>query len=186
MGAPKRPVRYDLLAIFLHWLTLLLMVTIYITIEVHEWVPQSNRLGGILEDWHGYLGFLLLPIAIVRLLNIRRKSIPPISPPLPGWQSTLTRWMKNYLYLLLIGMPLTGWIFLSADGAMINVWAFPVPAIAPENQGLAQLADRIHVLLGFSGYLFISVHALAALFHHYIVKDNTLTRMLPVHMLRRR
>lgn len=178
--------RYSLLTISLHWLTLLLVVMIYLTIEVHELVPRDNPLYAALEDWHVYLGFLVLPIAIARLINFRRRSAPPITPPLSAWQATLTAWMKKYLYVLIIGMPLSGWIFLSADGAMISVWAFPVPSIAPENQGLAQLAQRLHVLLGLSGYLFILLHAVAALFHHYLVRDDTLTRMLPGFMLRKR
>jgi cytochrome b561 len=179
MVKADRPARYGGLAILLHWLTLLLVILIYLTIELHELIPRENRLRGALEDWHGYLGFVLLPLAIVRLLNVRRKPAPPVTPALSAWQATLTRWMQNYLYVLIICMPLSGWIFFSADGAMINVWAFPLPAIAPENQGLAQLAERIHVLLGLSGYVFITAHALAALFHHYVVRDDILTRILP-------
>jgi cytochrome b561 len=184
MVKADRPARYGGLAILLHWLTLLLVILIYLTIELHELVPPENRLRGALEDWHVYLGFVLLPIAIVRLLNIRRKPAPPVTPALSAWQATLTGWMKNYLYVLLIGTPLSGWVFLSADGAMINVWAFPLPSLVPENQGLAQLAEGIHVLLGLSGYVFITIHALAALFHHYLMKDNTLTRILPRFLVR--
>lgn len=179
MARVNQATRYSLLTIFLHWLTLVLVVLIYVTIELHGAVSRDSSLYSALEDWHVYLGFLVLPIAIVRLINFRRRTAPPIMPPLSAWQSTLTRWMIKYLYVLIIGMPLSGWIFLSADGAVINVWAFPVPAIAPENRGLAQLAERIHVLLGLSGYLFVSLHALAALVHHYLARDNTLIRMLP-------
>jgi len=186
MGTGNRSASYGLLAVSLHWLTLLLVVLIYLTIELHDLVPRDGSLYSALADWHGYLGFLLLPIAIVRLINFRRKTAPPVTPPLSAWQAKLTDWMKKYLYVLIVGMPVSGWVFLSADGAMINVWAFPLPSVAPENQGLAQLAERIHVLLGLSGYLFISLHAVAALFHHYLVKDDTLVRMLPGSVRRKR
>ena len=186
MAKVNRTAGYGQLAITLHWTTLLLIVPIYLTIEIHGLLPRESQVGSVMEDWHRYLGFVLLPIAVVRLLNIRRKTPPSITPTPAAWQLTLTRWMKNYLYVLITGMPLSGWIFLSADGAMLSVWAFPVPAIAPENQGLAQIAGRIHVLLGLSGYLLIPLHALAALFQHYLVKNDTLIRMLPGFMLRRR
>ena len=179
MSSVNRAARYDMLAIGLHWLTLPLVIVIYLSIEVAGLTSPGSQLGGVLEDWHGYLGFVLLPIALIRLLNSRRKPVPPITPAPAKWQLTLARWMRKYLYILLIGMPLSGWIFLSADGAMINAWAFPLPAIAPENQGLAGLAERVHTLLGYSGYLFITVHALAALIQHYLIRNDTLSRMLP-------
>ncbi len=148
-------------------------------------IPRGNPLRGAAEDWHIYLGFVLLPIALFRLANIRRRPSPPITPSPPAWQLKLTYWMKVYLYGLMIGMPLLGWIYLSADGAVINVWAFPLPAIVPESEGLAEIAEEAHALLGTSGYLFITLHALAALFHHYLVRDDTLARMLPRFMLRK-
>ena len=182
----KTTVRYSSLSIIFHWVTLVMIVAIYLTIELHEVIPRGNPMRRAMEDWHIYLGFLLLPIAIVRLQINRRKAAPPINPTPSAWQMTLTRWMKYYLYLLMIGMPLCGWIFLSADGAMIAVWAFPLPAIAPESQGLAELAERIHILLGLSGYVFIALHAVAALIHHYLLRDDTLVRMLPGFLARRR
>lgn len=50
--------------------------------------------------------------------------------------------MKLYLYGLMLGMPLLGWIYLSADGAAINVWAFPLPAIAPESKAWRSWPER--------------------------------------------
>ncbi|MEZ5491199.1 MAG: cytochrome b [Gammaproteobacteria bacterium] len=183
-GAPAS--RYGSVTILLHWLTLFLIAAIYALIEAHEMIPRGNALRGATEDWHIYLGFVLIPVVLLRLFNIRRKSAPVIVPALPAWQMKLTYWMRLYLYVLMLGMPLLGWIYLSADGAAINVWAFPLPAIAPESESLAEFAEEAHVLLGTSGYLFIALHALAALYHHYLVRDNTLVRMLPRFLLRNR
>lgn len=171
--------RYGSVAVSLHWLTLVLIVSIYALIEIHEMIPRGNALRGATEDWHIYLGFVLIPVVLFRLFNIRRKPVPSITPALPAWQMKANHWMKLYLYGLMLGMPLLGWIYLSADGAAINVWAFPLPAIAPESESLAELAGEAHELLGISGYFFIALHALAALYHHYLVRDNTLVRMLP-------
>lgn len=184
-GRAAKNARYGSVSILLHWLTLLLMVAIYALIEIHEMIPRGNPLRRATEDWHIYLGFVLLPIVLYRLYHARRHPAPPISPAPPAWQMAMTHWMKRYLYLLMIGMPLLGWLYLSADGAVINVWAFPLPAIAPESPALAELAEEAHVLLGLSGYLFIALHALAALFHHYLVKDDTLVRMLPRFLLKK-
>jgi cytochrome b561 len=92
---------------------------------------------------------------------------------------TITKLMKIYLYVLMIGMPLLGWIFMNAEGHAVTLFGIPLPSLAPESEGLAEFAEEAHEVLGISGYLFIAVHALAALYHHYLVKDNTLKRMLP-------
>ncbi|MCP5345386.1 MAG: cytochrome b [Gammaproteobacteria bacterium] len=177
--------RYGSVVIFLHWLTLILMVAIYATIEIHEAIPRGNPMRRATEDWHIYLGFVLLSLVLFRLFNASRKPRPPITPSPAVWQEKLTYLMKIYLYVLMIGMPLLGWIYLSADGAAINAWAIPLPAIAPQSVGLADFAEEAHELLGVSGYVFITLHAFAALFHHYLLRDDTLTRMLPRFLVKR-
>jgi cytochrome b561 len=179
MNGITESARYKTLSISLHWLTLILMVAIYAAIQLHESLPRGHSLRRAAEDWHIYLGFILLPIVLYRMFVILRSEIPAISPPPPNWQMLVTKLMKIYLYVLMIGAPLLGWLLLSAEGHDIKVIFIPLPAIAPASEGLAEFAGEAHELLGESGYIFIAVHALAALYHHYVVKDNTLKRMLP-------
>lgn len=179
MNGPANNTRYQPLSIALHWLTLVLMVAVYAAIELHESLPRGNPLRGTAEDWHVYLGLTLLPIVLYRLFVILRSDIPAITPPPPPWQMLVTKLMKIYLYVLLIGAPLAGWLLLSAEGQDIKLIFIPLPPIAPASEGLAEFAGEAHELLGESGYVFITLHALAALYHHYMVKDNTLRRMLP-------
>ncbi|MBT5031052.1 MAG: cytochrome b [Proteobacteria bacterium] len=176
--------RYKPTSINLHWLTLFLMAAIYASIELHEIIPRGNPLRQATEDWHIYLGFSLIPIVLYRLFYILISPIPPITPPPPQWQATVTKLMKIYLYVLMLGMPLLGWIYLSADGDAINVWSLPLPAITPQSEGLAEFAEEAHEILGLSGYLFIPVHAFAAIYHHFLIKDNTLSRMLPKFLVK--
>jgi cytochrome b561 len=169
----------------MHWATLLLMVAIYASIQLHEALPRGNPLRGPAEDWHIYLGLCLLPLAIYRFFTILKATIPPITPQPPAWQMLITRLMKVYLYVLMIGMPIIGWVLLSAEGNAVRLFVIPLPPLAPESEGLAEIAAEAHELLGESGYIFIMVHALAALYHHYVVKDDTLKRMLPRFISRR-
>lgn len=171
--------RYSTLSISLHWLTLALMVAIYVTIELHQSLPRGNALRRPMEDWHIYLGVCLLPIVIFRMIVILRSKIPPIVPRPPAWQHLVTLLMKLYLYVLMIGAPLVGWIMVNAEGHVVTLLGLTLPTLVSESESLAGLASEIHEVLGESGYIFIAVHALAGLYHHYIVKDNTLVRMLP-------
>lgn len=171
--------RYSKLSITLHWLTLVLMAAIYITIELHESLPRGHALRRPMEDWHIYLGVCLLPIALFRAVTILRAQIPAIVPQPPVWQMRITKLMKVYLYVLMIGAPLIGWIMVNAEGHIVNLWGLALPTLVSESESLAGLASEAHEVLGVSGYIFIAVHAFAALYHHYLVKDNTLKRMLP-------
>ena len=171
--------RYAPTSVALHWLTLLLMVAIYASIELHEVIPRGNPLRGAMEDWHLYLGLCMLPLAIYRLLVNFKLQAPPITPTPPSWQLAIIRWMKVYLYILMLCAPLLGWLHLSADGEAVKLFFIPLPPIVPVSEALAGFAEEGDEILGLSGYLFIAIHALAALYHHYLVKDDTLRRMLP-------
>jgi len=76
-------------------------------------------------------------------------------------------------------MPLGGWVLLSASGKPIPFFGLQLPALLGENKGLADLIKEIHETGGTVGYFLVGFHATAALFHHYIKRDDTLVRMLP-------
>jgi cytochrome b561 len=79
----------------------------------------------------------------------------------------------------MIAMPIAGWAILSAEGKPIPFWGLELPALIAENKELAHTIEELHETAGLVFYYTLALHALAALFHHYIVKDNTLRRMLP-------
>lgn len=79
----------------------------------------------------------------------------------------------------MIGMPLTGWAMLSAEGEIIPFFGAEMPALVGENDGLAGRIEEFHELGGTVGYWLIGLHAAAALFHQLVLKDRLLDRMLP-------
>jgi cytochrome b561 len=78
----------------------------------------------------------------------------------------------------MIGMPLAGWLILSSAGKPVPFFGLELPALIAENKDLSKQIKEIHETVGQLGYFLIGLHALAALFHHYILRDNTLYRML--------
>jgi cytochrome b561 len=170
---------YGAMSIALHWTTLALIIAIYVSIQWHETLPRGTELRRLTEDWHIYLGLILLPLALYRFIIILRTSIPPITPTPPRWQLLASKALKVYLYVLMIGMPIIGWILLSAEGHTVALFSLPLPALAPESEALADTAKEAHEILGASGYAFITLHAIAGLYHHFFVKDDTLRRILP-------
>ncbi|WP_300337789.1 cytochrome b [Accumulibacter sp.] len=179
MSWRNRTDRYGSLSIGLHWLMLLLFVAVYACIELREYFPKGSDPREALKTWHFMLGLSLFVLAALRLLVRLTGPVPRIEPDPPAWQKLSARLMHAALYALMIGMPLAGWLLLSAAGKPIPFFALQLPALIGESKNLANTIKEIHEVGGKVGYVLIGLHAAAALFHHYFVRDDTLQRMLP-------
>jgi cytochrome b561 len=171
--------RYGTLSIGLHWLMLALLVAVYACMELREFYPKGSGPREAMKTWHFMLGLSVLVLVAIRLVARWSGPAPGIKPDLPGWQAHLAKLMHVALYALMIGMPLLGWLTLSAAGKPIPFFGWHLPALVNESKGLAELVKEVHEAGGTIGYGLIALHAAAALFHHYVVQDNTLRRMLP-------
>lgn len=179
MSWKNTPRRYGSLAIGLHWLMFLLMVGLYACIELRELYPKGSDPREALKMWHFMLGlsvgFLVWLRLAVRLSNDK----PAIEPAIAAWQKYLSVAVHWSLYLLMVGMPLAGWFMLSTAGKPIPFFGLELPPLIGKDPELAKTIKEIHTTVGTVGYFVIGLHALAALYHHYLAKDDTLLRMLP-------
>ncbi len=171
--------RYGLLSIGIHWLVLLLFIAVYAAIELHEAYPKGSEVREALKAWHNTLGMLVLVLVLPRLAVLFSGPSPAIQPPPPPWQQVSAKALHVTLYALMIVMPLTGWLVLSASGKPVVFFGITLPALVGENRELADAMEEIHEAIGTAGYYLIGLHVAAALYHHYILRDNTLSRMLP-------
>lgn len=173
------PDRYSRLSIALHWFMLMLIAATYACIELREFFPRGSDLREGLKTWHFMLGLSVLMSVLVRIAARFLATAPPIVPAPPVWQHWLAKLVHLALYLLMIGMPIAGWMILSAEGKPVPFFGLELPALVGPDKSLAEWVEEIHETAGLVGYYLIGLHAAAALFHHYLVRDNTLLRMLP-------
>lgn len=171
--------RYGSLTIGLHWLMLLLLIAVYACIELREFFPKGSGPRDALKIWHYMLGLSVFVLVWLRLLSNMTGHFPRIEPDPPRWQKLSGRLMHVALYALMIFMPLAGWLILSAEGKPIPYFGLQLPALISESKNVAKLIKEIHATAGTVGYFLIGLHAVAALFHHFVLRDNTLRRMLP-------
>ncbi len=172
-------IRYGSLSIALHWLMLLLIVAIYAAIELREIYPKGSDPREALKTWHFMLGLTCLALVMVRLAARVGAPRPGITPVLPPWQHKIGSLMHLLLYALMIGMPIAGWLLRSAEGKPIPFFGLELPPLIAADKATAEFLKEAHETAGTVGYFVIGFHALAALFHHYVRRDNTLRRMLP-------
>ncbi|HET9482532.1 MAG TPA: cytochrome b [Xanthomonadales bacterium] len=175
----SNPARYGAWLIRLHWATLLLLVAVYACIELRELYPRGSAIRDGLKDWHYALGLFVFALVWVRLLVRLGARVPPVVPALPAWQAALAHAVHVALYAFMVVMPLLGWLALSAEGKPPGWFGFTLPALVGPNEALAEQVEEWHELIGTAGYWLVGLHAAAALLHHYVLRDDTLRRMLP-------
>lgn len=167
---------YSRLSIALHWGMLVLLAAIYACIELREFYPRGSAIRDGLKTWHFMLGLSVLGFVALRLVA-RIGYVRSAGPR--TLTDGLAALMHLALYGLMIAMPVLGWLALSADGKPIPFFGLHLPPLVAPNDALAGQIEEIHETGGTIGYWLVGLHAAAALFHHYVMRDGTLRRMSP-------
>jgi cytochrome b561 len=169
---------YGSLAKFLHWAIVLLIVPQYFLAEAADELPNGvEKLQ--LFTWHKSLGMLVLLLALVRIgWKLANRGLPgPVGEP---WQRKAAAAGHGLLYLLILAQPLSGWLMSSAANYPVTLFDwFQFPALIGENQDLQEALEEVHELLFTLLLVVVAVHIAAALYHHFILRDGVLRRMLP-------
>jgi cytochrome b561 len=171
--------RYGWPLIGLHWLTFLLIVVVYATAELSDAFPKGSAGRANLRAGHEMLGLTVFGLVWLRLAVRAFTAAPAIDPVPSRWQALLAKAAHFALYGLMIVLPLSGWLMLSAAGKPIPFFAWELPPLVAPGRSLAKAFEELHEAIASLGYALIGLHATAALFHHYLLRDNTLKLMLP-------
>lgn len=162
-----------------HWL----MAALIFTQFALGWLAVSWRLSPTklnLFVWHKSFGMLVLVLALLRVGWRLANPAPALPVGTPRWEHDMARASHLLLYILIIVMPLTGWMINSTANIPFRVfWLFPLPSLTGPDKELAALFKQIHfgLFLTLSGVLLL--HIGAALRHHFIKHNDILVRMLP-------
>jgi cytochrome b561 len=172
---------YSAPAIWLHWLTFLLVAILVPVGLVMAGRAERNifdALTNSLFSTHKLAGFILLWIVVLRLGYRLLSGAPKPEPSLPSWQAAVSRATHWGLYALLLIMPLLGWLGVSMYPALDIFGLFSLPAIAPKSD-LANQVFGLHKAAAWVLIALVTLHISAALFHYFIRRDGVLQRMLP-------
>ncbi|MPZ58721.1 MAG: cytochrome b [Rhizobiales bacterium] len=173
------PDRYPPVSKLLHWLVALCVL---ITIPVAVWMGRAPE--GPLQDGlfnlHKSLGVLILILVLLRIANRFIAGAPAPEPGIERWQRAASSAVHGLLYVLLLAMPIVGYVANSAFGASTPFFGlFDLPPIVGKNE---PLSEQLFMLHRWSGYLvaaLVVMHVGAALQHYFVHKDGVLQRMLP-------
>ncbi|MEK1943027.1 MAG: cytochrome b [Pseudomonas sp.] len=171
--------RYGSASITLHWLMVILLAAVYACIELRGLFPKDSVERDLMKQLHFMLGLSVFVLVWLRLFLRATSPTPRIEPTPPAWQMLPAKLMHLALYLLMIGLPFAGWLILSAAGKPVPFFGLELPPLVDKNPDLAKQIKEWHELGGSVGYWLIGLHAVAGIAHHYVIRDNTLLRMLP-------
>lgn len=170
-------IHYSRASIALHWLVFLLIVAAFITIEFKGQFPKGSDARELCKSIHGVFGQLIF-IAMALRLAIRLKYGVPKPISATPLLSALAQGMHWLFYALILIAPIFGILYFQYAGKEIHFFGLVWPQFVTPNLESKKLVEAIHEFLGNSLYFLIGIHALAGLWHHYVIKDDTLRRML--------
>lgn len=177
--AANAPLGYDPVAKILHWLTVLLVIAQFIVAWTMPAIHHGVKPVGLIQ-WHLVIGSSLLIIVVLRLLWRLTHRPPPPAAGLPGWQrrtAAITHWA---LYVLLLAVPVTGWLAASARPWVVRAFGvLPLPMILPPGAKIGfEIGDYHAGSLAWALFGVAVLHILAALYHRLALRDRVLSRML--------
>jgi len=179
-AAPAIPERrYSGIQIALHWVIALVIIGM-IPVGLVMTRLDPSTLTNLLYEIHKSFGLIVFGLAVVRIGARFALGVPPLAPNMPHWQIRAARISHAALYVLIILVPLTGWAATSACCAPVNLfWAIPLTLPIGGGFETAGPIFLLHNIFTMTLIALVLLHSLAALYHHYGLKDGTLRKMMP-------
>jgi cytochrome b561 len=171
---------YGPVAQWAHWITALLIFAAIVIAWIMIEASRDNPSRLVLFTIHKALGVTIFAIAAFRILWRAANPAPPFPSRVARWEGVFAKISHALLYVVLVGMPLSGFIDSQAGGHAVSFfYLFDLPAIIPQNKTLSKLGETAHDWLQWPLYALIILHILATVWHINIRRDGVLLRMLP-------
>lgn len=169
---------YGGIARALHWLVVALLACQFVTAALLPDIKVDTPVDAIIS-LHFSLGIVIAATMIVRLAQRLRHPVA-VAPGAPAWERVLARSLHVVFYLVLIVGPFLGWAAASAHSVPVSLFGLiTLPPIAPRKAAWGLVAGDIHGYAMWTLLGLIGAHAAAALWHHFVRRDDVLRRMLP-------
>ena len=181
--------RYSHVAIALHWTIAVLLLSNIGIAWYFNTLHGMARLSPI--ALHQSVGLTVLVLSVARLAWRLVNPPPKLPGYVTGWEKLLSTIVHWGFYVVMIGLPLTGWAMRSASPLHhilpIKLFFIPWPAIGPlasmapdQAKSAEHLFETAHGLLGKLAYGLIVLHVAGALKHQFISRDDVVARMIPI------
>ncbi|MBN8770456.1 MAG: cytochrome b [Thiobacillus sp.] len=169
--------RYSTPAIVLHWLVaLLIFVAFPLGLYMADLPLSPEKLK--LFSYHKWIGVTVFMLAGLRVVWRLTHTPPPLPASVASWQRRASAVAHGLLYLLILVIPISGWLMSSAKGVQ-TVWfgVLPLPDLIGKDKALGHLLEEVHETLNYTLLALVVLHVAGALQHHFIERQPFLQRM---------
>ena len=178
---------YNGIAICLHWVVAILILVMLAVGTYMVELDESDPIRYSLTQWHKSFGVIALLLITLRIVWRLTHSPPALPDHLRPWEKRVAAVAHVLLYLLILAIPISGWIFVSSSPLDLPTVLFnriPWPHLPPfdklpEKDHISQLFGEIHALAGYALMLLLVAHIGAALRHRFVLHDGVMERMTP-------
>lgn len=168
---------YGSVSKFFHWLIFLLLLFMVTFGYLLSSVPKDYQ--PVAYNIHKLTGLTILVLMVLRALWALSNPKPALPLDAKPWEHVAEHTVHLLLYLVVIAMPLAGWIGAVAGGRPPHIGSFNIELPISESKALSHAAFEMHGTLAIMLIVLFSIHVLAALYHHFIRKDDILRRIMP-------
>ena len=163
----------------LHWGTALLVAALFaIGWSIDSFEAAATRKA--LMTAHQSVGLAIVVLTLARIA-LWRGAGRETEREGPAWMRLSAMAAHAALYLVLIALPVSGWLYTSAKGGSVNFfWAVRLPHLLAADDTLADTLIEVHETIAFGLLALVALHLAAALYHHLALRDGVLARMLPL------
>jgi len=169
--------RYSTGAIWFHWIIAALIIFNIIVGILHDPIPALRALMGA----HKAVGITVLLLSVGRIGWRLAHRPPPLPAYLAAWERKTAVTVRSLFYVLMLVMPLSGWLMSSASAHPRPIYwfgLFRIPLL-PVPHAVEPPASTTHAVLGYLFAVLVVLHILGALRHHFVLRDTVLTRVVP-------
>ena len=172
--------RFDQTSITLHWLTVILIIVLFASAWSRETLDHDTRLASALMTVHRTTGLVVWIVGWVRLVwRYKFAYLPPFPESMPKLQQWVAKANEYSLYALLVAQPISGLGHVLFHGHPFKLFIREVPTLVEPNPAIRGVFVAAHEFGAKALVALIALHAGAALFHRFVLRDRVLQRMLP-------
>ncbi|MGU7782883.1 cytochrome b [Burkholderia sp. PU8-34] len=167
--------RYSTPAIFFHWAVFLLVALAYLAVEIRG--PKGSDSRAFWMNVHLTAGTFVLVLSVLRVVW---RAVSRVPEPVP--QAALLQWLAKLthiaLYAFILAQPLLGILMINLGGKPVSLdWLGVSFTLVGPDKALRSTVKDAHELIGNAFYFVIGLHALGAIYHHYVRRDGMMRRM---------
>ncbi len=175
---PLPPERYRSGAIAFHWVMFVLVVVVGVLGLLHDSWPKQTQAFWI--NVHALIGILLWSVLVARLGYRLRHSPPALPTDIDAFSRRFSSPVHLALYGLMFIIPIIGVVTFIYHGRVLRFGLFDINFGVKKNPAIFEPTEDIHGYLAYALFALAGLHALAALWHHFVLRDGVLKRIWPV------